>query len=145
MRIPLDFDRDGGSIFVNAAIRIRSRSVLFPVAFIVDTGSPMTFIDEFYSSKFRIFAKNLPFDSFIYMGGTKVGLYALDGTEVILRDDRGVPTGLSFDGMKVAKTAWTKREAVYTGESILGLDFMRKLGLVLFVDPGNNLAYLEKK
>jgi hypothetical protein len=59
VKIPLEFDRERENIYVNAGIIISGKPGPFPVSFIVDTGSPVTFIDEFYSSKFRIFAKNL--------------------------------------------------------------------------------------
>ena len=145
MRIPLNFDEEKSSIFLNIAIRIPGRVGPFPATFIIDTGSPLTFMDEFYSSKFRIFAKNLPFDSFIYMGGTKVSLYKLGKSEFILRSEGDKLESMAFDSLKVARTAWTKKEATYAGESILGLDFLKELELKLFVDPSNDAAYLERK
>jgi len=144
VRIPLKFDGDRENIYINAGIVIPGKPGPFPVSFIVDTGSPVTFIDEFYSSKFRVFAKNLPLGSPIYMGGTKVDLYKLSAVEMIFRDEKDKPIAINFEDMSVAKTAWTRKEARYVGESILGMNFLKNTKSSLFVDPSNALAYMEK-
>ncbi len=110
----------------------------------VDTGSPITFIDEFVSSKVRIYAKNLEFDHSALMGGAKVAMYRAGKIVLGFRDEKGALVPIEFDGMMVAKTQWTRKEAMYSGVSILGLDFLLKNAASLFVDPSKKSAYIEK-
>ena len=45
--------------------------------------------------------------------------------------------------MKVAKTGWTRKEAVYSGASILGLDFFLKNKFSLHINTIRDTAYIE--
>jgi hypothetical protein len=78
------------------------------------------------------------------MGGTKVDLYKLSGVEMIFRDEKDSPININFGDMSVAKTAWTRKEAKYVAESILGMNFLKNTKASLFVDPSKAIAYIEK-
>ncbi|MDE1857429.1 MAG: hypothetical protein KGH98_05145 [Candidatus Micrarchaeota archaeon] len=143
MKIPLEFDKTRTRLSVVATVRIKSRGPV-PVAFILDTGSPVTFIDEFVSSKVRVYAKDLEFDHDALMGGTKIAMHRADEVYMNFRDMGGELAGIEFDDMMVARTEWSRKEAVYSSISILGLDFLLKCKARLFVDPSENTAYIEK-
>jgi hypothetical protein len=72
--MPLELDEERTRLSVVSSIKFDNRPSI-PVLFIVDTGSPVTFVDEFVSSKVRIYTKNLVFDHDALLGGTKVGMY----------------------------------------------------------------------
>ena len=146
MKIPLELykvsSRLQTRLRASASIRFKDRPAI-GVTFIIDTGSPITFVDEFVSSKVRIYTKNLRFDHDALMGGTKIAMYNAGDVIVDFIDSEGTLAKLSFKDMIVAKTEWTRKEAIYSGVSIIGLDFLSQVGAKLVVDPGKNVAYLE--
>ena len=115
----------------------------FPVEFIVDTGSPHTFIDENITSNVRIFALNLAFDSQILIGGTKIGLYKLGDTDLFFADENNQRSTIPFNSMKVSQNARPGSKSVYTATSILGTDFLLETEGSLLVNPSKNIAYIE--
>ena len=142
MRLPLVLDKDRTRLTVVATVGFSGRPPI-PVSFIVDTGSPFTFVDEFNSAKVRVFTKNLTFDRDALMGGTKVAMYKAGGVAVKFRNEADELFEIKFNEMKVAQTEWTRREAIYSGASILGLDFFLENRLSLHVNPAKNTAYIE--
>jgi hypothetical protein len=142
LRIPLQFDDDKERLSVIASIRF-SKKAPIPVLFIVDTGSPVTFVDEFVSSKIRVYANTLPFDHDALMGGSKIAMHSAGNVEMSFIDETDMLARLE-SGMFVAKTEWTRKGKIYSGTSIIGLDFFLKNKAKLFVDPYNNIAYIEK-
>jgi len=141
MKIPLDFNKSGDRIFAFANIIFSNHMI--PVVFIVDTGSPETFIDEFVVSKFRILTKNLKFSNSMMMGGTKVGLYSLGKVTVNFRNGNKNLIPVKFDNLKVSQTSWTKAGTVYSSTSILGMNFLLENKLSLFVNPDRREGYIE--
>ena|GEM_PF-3207385 len=111
--------------------------------FVVDTGSPVTFVDEFVSSKVRIYTKNLTFDHDALLGGTKVGMYNAGKVALNFKNENGTVTSISLNNMKVSKSQWSRKEAVYSSTSIMGLDFFLENKLSLYVSPDKRLAYIE--
>ena len=146
MRIPLDFYKSakgaGLRLRVLATIRFGDRPPV-GVAFIVDTGSPVTFVDEFISSKVRIYTKNLGFDHDALMGGAKVAIHKAGKAYLDFRDSGGALRRIGVRDMMVARTGWTRKEAIYSSVSILGLDFLMENKLALHINPSKGLAYIE--
>ena len=142
MKIPLDFDKERTRVSVVASIRFESRTPI-PVLFVVDTGSPVTFVDEFVSSKARVFTKNLKFDHFALMGGTKIAVHDAGGVNIGFKGENGALVQMPFDAMKVTKSEWKRKEAIYSSVSIIGLDFLLENKLVLYINPAKRMAYLE--
>ncbi len=126
----------------SASIRFGDRAPIV-VTFIVDTGSPVTFVDEFVSSKARVYTKNLNFDHGALMGGTKVAMHNAGSVTMNFRDTADSLAAFQFTNIMVAKTQWTRKEAIYSSVSILGLDFLIETKTKLVVDSNNNTAYLE--
>lgn len=141
MKIPLKIDNIEGRLSVIASVRFQKK-VPIPVLFVIDTGSPVTFVDEFESSKIRIYAKNLVLDHKALMGGSKISMHKAGNTSISFLDSEGHQIKAESD-MLVAKTEWTRKGKIYSGTSIIGLDFLMQNKAKLFVDPYNTLAYIE--
>ena len=142
MRIPLIFDDNKERLSVTASVRF-SKKAPIPVRFIVDTGSPVTFVDEFVSSKIRIYANNLPLDHSALMGGSKIAMHSAGSVEMSFINQENSLTRMEMP-LLVAKTEWTRKGKIYSGTSIIGLDFFVKNKARLFMDPYNKIAYIEK-
>ena len=140
MKIPLEFD-DEERLSVVASVKFSGKSPI-PVVFIIDTGSPVTFVDEFVSSKVRIYARNLHFDHDALMGGSKIAMHNAGAVEFSFINDKETLTKVTSD-LLVAKTEWTRKGKVYSGTSIIGLDFFMKNKAKLFMDPHGNIAYID--
>ncbi len=115
----------------------------FPVRFIVDTGSEDTIIDENVTASVRIFAKNLEFDKFSLLAGTKIGFYKLGKAEITFIDAEGDGKTLQFEGMGVTANARTGKSSTYIPISLLGMDFFLETGSKLIIDSAKNSAYIE--
>jgi len=142
LRLPLVLDKETIRLTVVATVKFSGRPPI-PVAFIVDTGSPFTFVDEFNSAKVRVFTKNLTFDHDSYMEGTKIAMYKAGEVAMKFKNEAGDLFEINYNDMKVAKTEWTRREAVYSGVSILGLDFFLKNKFSLHINTIKDTAYIE--
>lgn len=146
MRIPLELytpkDKFGMRLRASASIRFGNRAPT-GVTFIVDTGSPVTFVDEFVSSKVRMYTKNLEFDHNALMGGTKVAMYNAGAVTIDFRDAEYTLAKMQIENMMVARTEWSRKGAIYSAVSILGLDFLSETKTTLVVDPNNEVAYIE--
>ncbi len=75
MKIPLKYGDDRTRLYATATVKINDKAPI-PILFLVDTGSPFTFVDEFNTSKIRLFASNLKSYKDMLLGGTKVGCSA---------------------------------------------------------------------
>lgn len=127
MCIPLEFDSERERLYLSAGIKFEGRP-LFLVMFVVDTGSPVTFIDEFDSAKARIFTKNLDYDHDALLSGTRMGMYRFGKrVEMRFRAEDGGFADFNFGRIMVAKTEWRRKEASYTPTSVLGLDFIKDI------------------
>ena len=143
MKIPLSFTPKRDRISLICTVRIPPKNLPLPIELVVDTGSPETFVDEIDLLKFRIFAKSYHFSNEMFMAGTKVALYEVGKATMNFRNEQNNLEVVDFGNLKVAGSAWKRPEAISTGTSILGMNFLLETRLHLFVDPANNLAYLS--
>jgi len=139
--VPLEFNREKTRLSVVASIKYPNR-VPFPVRFIVDTGSEDTIIDENIAATVRIFAKNLDFEKFSLLAGTKISYYKLGAVDLTFVDDKGERATLSFRSMKVTGNARPSKASQYIPISLLGMDFFLESGSRLMIDPINDSAYI---
>jgi len=142
LRVPLEFDRHKTRLSVTVSVRFTGRPPI-PVMLIVDTGSPVTFVDEYNSSKVRVFAKNLPFDHDALLGGTKIAVHNAGKAVINFRTSEDELLPVEFSSMKIARTEWTRKEAVYSSTSVLGLDFFLENKALLYVNPYKGVAYMD--
>lgn len=146
MRLPLEFIR--GSIFLQGIISSSDYRIgLSRISFIVDTGSPTTFISEKDALALQIPFRALRFKEHMKLGGAKYEL--LSGKKVKLYFKTDEPKSISFDfNLTIAKTTKTTQEGIQEARScpsIIGTDFLiqNKLGLVFW--PSKEIFHLEKE
>lgn len=142
MKIPLDFDKEEMRVTVIASVKLKGHPAL-PAPFVVDTGSPVTFIDEFYSSKVRVLTKNLTYDHDALMGGTRIGMYKAEIDDLSFLNDKEDLFRINCK-MFVSKTEWTRKGKTYTPTSIMGIDLLYENGFRLVLDLAKNQAFMEK-
>jgi hypothetical protein len=140
--MPLEFDKDHTRLSVTASVRLLKKSPI-PIVFIVDTGSPETFIDEFITKDVRVSTDNLDFDHHALLAGTKIGMYRLGSSTISFRTSNDSLQKFEFTKLMLARSLWRRKEAIYAPVSILGLNFFLETKTSLHVDPANNEAYIE--
>ena len=117
---------------------------MLPIRFVVDTGSPMSFIGRDDAIKQNRLLQNLPIKKEALMGGDKINIADLNGPIITgCMDDTGSVQEISLTKFGVSDKVSQKGHSV--SPSIIGLDFLREQGFTLFVDMKNNTACLEKK
>lgn len=150
MKIPLLILED--RVQISTTLRCSNFRLYGQVIFIMDTGSPFTILSEGDALKLNVPIKNLknPPDEkrHIHMGGSvselkmipkKVNLTFKNGdnkTETITLSNLCVAIATKRDNKNVVLSQ--------SSPSILGLDFLKDNGFLLYVDPKKGLAYLEK-
>ena len=144
MRIPLDFV--GDSIVLQGFLRAESYRIPYKkVMFVVDTGSPKTFISERDALAFQLPFSALSFKQFIRLGGSKYELLGGKHAEVYFRDDDGKPFKFDYD-LTVARTTKKTQDGIAESRScpsILGTDFLIQHRLGLVFRPAKAEYYLE--
>ena len=143
MKIPIDFSPNKDRISLICSVRFAPKNLPLPIKFVVDTGSPETFIDEIDLLRFRIQAQSYPYSNDMLMAGTKVALHKIGKSAIGFRDASNNLQNMTFDSLKVARTAWTRKGAVSAGTSILGMNFLISMKMHLFVDPANDTAFIS--
>jgi len=144
MKIPLQYIN--GTIFLSALLRAQSYRVLFKgFAFVVDTGSPKTFISEKEALQFQIPTRALSFKEYIRLGGSKFEILTGKKGELYFKTDDGRSKKYDFS-VVVVKTTRTTREGIQESRScpsILGTDFLTQHNLGLVFRPAQGVYYLE--
>lgn len=145
MKIPLDFTPQKDRISIIGIVRLPPKNLPLPIKFVVDTGSPETFIDEIDLLRFRISAEQYPYSNDMLMGGTKVALHKLGKVNLNFRDSENNLHIVSFNDLKISRSLWTRQNALATGTSIIGMNFLFDTKLHLFVDSSNGIAYFSSE
>ncbi len=142
MKIPLEYNSEKIRLYVTATVKINNK-VPIPILFLIDTGSPFTFVDEFNTAKIRLFANNLKFHKDMLLAGTKVGLYSVESAHLSFVTEDNTLFTAEYNELKVSKTEWTRKASVYASTSLIGMDFLLKNGYTLFLDPNRGIAYID--
>lgn len=146
MKFPLEFI--GGSIFLPGIVSSSNYRLGFSkLSFIIDTGSPTTFISEKDALSLQIPFKALRFKEHMRLGGSKYELLSGKRIKIYFKTDESKLTSFDFD-LIVAKT--TKKTHIGIQEarscpSIIGTDFLIQNNLGLIFWPSKGIYYLEKK
>lgn len=146
MRIPLSFSEDD---VLTLSCTIHTQHGVGRVNFIVDTGSPDTFIGGIDSRKLglRIVYGDKP--KTIYWGQTAFRLGQIRQVEVWMRkleDDIEKPVTFRFSRFYATKD-WVlsgRNPDRYDSPNILGMSFILEQGFKLVVDGKKKEAWLEK-
>ena len=146
-RIPLQIIE--GRLVLLAAVEcpsLRVRRQL--IEFVIDTGSPESYIGQKDSTKLQIPVKDRREVGIIAFGGSKYKKIKLPSfTFYLLKQDNQKNDYLLFEVnlyvLKTAKISPQKVQAADALPSILGLDFLREQKLSLHVILTENMAYLQ--
>ena len=144
MKIPLHFYPKKNRVEVFCTIRFPPRGIPVPLNFVVDTGSPETFVNEVEVMRFRIRAESYPASNCILIGGNKIRLHKVGKAVIIFKNDKGEGEAIEFSDLKIAKSLRSGKKSVQTGASILGLNFLTEAGLYLYLNPAKDIAYFGK-
>ena len=142
LKIPLEYDKTRSRVSITCSVRINGHSPV-PVVFLVDTGSQYTFVDEFTTQKVRVFTDNLDPADTILLGGTKIDLYKVGTAEFNFHVGDNQLEKIVYNDLKVSKSGWTRKEAIYSPISLLGMDFLLNNKLTLFLQPDKEEGYIE--
>ncbi|MFH0830314.1 MAG: hypothetical protein V1887_04100 [Candidatus Aenigmatarchaeota archaeon] len=111
--------------------------------FIVDTGSPYTFIGKDDAARQTRLLQNLTVREQALMGGGRINIMTIPGPlRIALKQEDGQIFSMELPYFGFSDKTSTKGLSV--SPSIIGLDFLRDHGFKLFVDMKNKTAYLEK-
>jgi len=143
MRIPLNIEKTG---FVTTIGTIRSERlrIFKSIKFILDTGSPKSFLSELDAHLLNIPFAKLNFTESALLGGTKIALALID-VSISFLDEKNNVKKYNPKNFYVAKGMWTKHGIVSATPSILGSDFLKETEMALYFNPSKSIAYLEKE
>lgn len=116
------------------------------IPFIIDTGSPKTFISEKDILTFQIPPTALKFKEHIRLGGSKYEVLTGKPIKIYFKTDDGKSKDFSLD-LTLAKTTKTTEEAIRESRSlpsIIGTDFLIQNNLGLYFYPSKSTYYLEQ-
>jgi hypothetical protein len=146
MKISLQFINGAivlAGVVSSATYRIGFRKIYF----VVDTGSPKTFISEKDALAFQLALSALRFKEHIRLGGSKYEILSGKEVKLYFKTDDGKPVSFGFD-LAVARTTKKSQEGIHESRScpsIIGTDFLIKNDLGLYFYPSKSIYYLEKK
>lgn len=116
--------------------------------FIIDTGSPDSFLSQKDVVKLQIPMKDRPVKGDVNFGGStykQVNLPAF--TIYLLKEDKGSKDYVKFNvpltALKTSKTSEKKKQVAYALPSILGIDFLKSQKVSLHVILTEDMAYLQ--
>jgi hypothetical protein len=118
--------------------------------FVIDTGSPESFISDNDVSKLQIAMKDRENAGLIDFGGSRFKRAILPEAKIdILLEDKtenlSIQLSHSFYALKTTKSNEKKKQTAQALPSILGLNFLKEHNLSLHVIMTENLAYLQRE
>ena len=118
------------------------------VNFIVDTGSPKSFLSEGDALRLQIPIDSLREPTPIRMGGGRYQVFKTKSFSFFFKKDDNETHKIEMPNFFVAKTAKKSDQAIFESQnfpSILGVDFFMMNSLSLHFDPNSNIMYIELK
>ncbi len=155
MRIPVRIIED--KLEIDGFVFCRKQGVQGAVTFLIDTGFNMTSIGEKDALSMGLHAKDLPRHTgppIVGIGG-KGDAFVIEDVTIILspkETDEFICPNQTINYLKSKKYKRIKQkggfryeqQAISRAPSILGMDVMKKMGLILHLDWKEKKAYLEK-
>lgn len=116
--------------------------------FIIDTGSPDSYISHRDVYKLQIPINNYTSDDEVDFGGSRYKSVKLPLFKFyLLKEDKTRESAFEFEmnirALKTTKTSMKKKEIAEALPSILGMDFLTQQKFSLHVIPTEKLAYLQ--
>ena len=126
-----------------ASLRVRRHLI----EFVIDTGSPVSFLSLKDSMKLQISTKDRKQSGFINLGGSKYEQVSLRKFAFSLLDDdkKIIKIEVELFGLHSLKKTPEKIRLAETPPSILGIDFLKNQDFSLYVNPKENISYLQKE
>jgi len=154
LRIPVRIV--GNKLEIDGFVFCNKQGVQGAVTFLIDTGSGMTSIGEKEALAMGLHAKDLPRHTgppIVGIGG-KGDAFVIGDTTIILSPNETnefICTDHTIHYLKTKKYKRVKRkggfryaeQAISRAPSILGMDVLKKMGLILHLDWKEEKAYLE--
>lgn len=142
LKIPLAIEASD-KISLSAILKCSRRNILLSVKFIIDTGSPFTFLGWDDAAKQERLLKNLRIKETALMGGGKMNIAEIpDAVALMFKNENGELCALELPNFSLADRPSKKGDMF--SPSIIGLDFLRSNNFKLVVDMKNKQAYLER-
>lgn len=146
MKIPLGIQNE--QLEVEAVVRApKYRIGISLIDFIVDTGSQRSFIGYGDALRLHLPLRALRLCEPMRFGGTGFGLYEIEKVAISFLNEQQKPERFFLEQFYVAKPTRKGQEKFLAQQlpSILGLDFMIKNKLALYLNPSKHLTFLEKE
>lgn len=146
LRIPLRIEE--GRVILTAVVECPSLRIHKSlIEFVVDTGSPVSFLSERDVKRFHV-PLGFGFEGEIDFGGSRFKQVSLPKITMYLlpelrEKDEPLTLSVSLSALKTTKTSPVKVQIAQTLPSILGLNFLREQKLSLHVILTEELVYLQ--
>lgn len=138
LKIPLVVETSD-RITLPAIFRCSKRIALFSLKFILDTGSPYTFLGRDDALKQDRLLKNLRIKERTLMCGGAMNIEEIpDAVTLMFKKENGEMFSLELDNFAISDRPSKKGDLF--SPSIIGLDFLRDNGFKLFIDMKNKQA-----
>jgi hypothetical protein len=143
MKIPLAVSSIGR---ITTVVSIQAAHCFGFVTFVIDTGSPYTFLSEKDAARLKVPLKELkPEKKLIGLGGKPFEILSFRQGRFNFKAEEGMFTV----NWPICLRSYAERQKyIYSPEelpSILGTDFMKENKFLLFYDPSKSVAYFEKE
>lgn len=138
-----------GTIMLPSVIECRSLRIQRQImSFVIDTGSPDSFLSDVDVKKLQIPIKNRSIKGEIDFGGSRFKQISLPKFKIhLLSEDKKqkplVLPSLSLSALKTTKCSEKKVQIAQTLPSVLGLSFLKEQKLSLHIILTENIAYLQ--
>lgn len=116
-------------------------------SFIVDTGSPQTFISEGDALRLNLPLNKLKFREHMRMAGSVFEVLEMRNVGLYVKTDEERSEKIELPYIGVARGTKKDSKSIQIAQSfpnILGIDFLKQNKLALYFNPSKNIAYLEK-
>lgn len=145
-RIPLQIVQ--GRLILTSVIECpRLRIPKQVMEFVIDTGSPDSYISDTDVRKLQISIKDKPVEGEVDFGGSRYKQVALPKMKMyLLKEGKSrdyFTFNVSLSALKTTKISVKKMQAAQMLPSVLGLNFLKEQNVSLHVILSEDMAYLE--
>lgn len=143
-RIPIHFTEEDPP-FVTATVFLPEKGTMAKADFLVDTGASDLFLSEVCTNELGVQLKAIRRSRLSFGGaGGRVGTFEIENLALIIPTEGEVSWEVHLDSAHVIQNPVRKKGEIIIGiPNLIGRAFMQRHGLILHMDFGRRLAYLE--